>query len=197
MSNREKIKVEVWTREEIEEMHREGARLFARFCPEAASDPCANAGSCSARTGGRKGSPTVDRPQEAESQSAPAYIENEREYLDYLRVRCGMPRIGYPGPSALSYDMLQLTEWSPALEQCMRNRLIIGAMRYGVLHDRRKPAWDRITRAVAELQLFLQDRNKERLVDAANMCLLAFEEGYGHFEATDDTGLHTGVITSR
>lgn len=122
------------------------------------------------------------------------YIESEREYLDWLRVRCGLPRIGNPGRSARSYDMLSVTEWSPRLERHMRNRLIVGALRYGLLHDKRKPAWDRISRAIAELQLFREDHNKERLVDAANMCLLEFEEGFGHFEASDDAGLHTGIM---
>jgi len=72
--------------------------------------------------------------------------------------------------------ILKETEWSPKFEQMMRERLIQGAFRYGRLRDRRKPQWDRIARVVAEMAAYKEDGNLERLVDAANMLLLEFEE---------------------
>ena len=87
-------------------------------------------------------------------------------------------------------ERLRETEWSPRFEQRMRNRLIIGALRYGLIGDPEKPKWDRIGRAVKELTLYQTDHNKERLVDIANIMLLEFEEGDGHFSPSDD-GEHT------
>lgn len=127
------------------------------------------------------------------------HTDDEREYLDTCRVRCGLPRIGFPQPhlprrSAFAYENLALTEWSPTFEQYMRNRLIIGAMRYGLLKDPRKRGWDRVSRILVEVEAYREDRNKERLVDIANMCLLEFEEGYGYFTPTDDAGFHTNPL---
>ncbi len=88
-------------------------------------------------------------------------------------------------------EILRKSEWSAPFEMLMRNRLIMGCFRYGRMHDRDKPNWDRVGRAFAELELYMKDRNKERLVDVANMMLLEFEEGSGVWRPSDDTGLHT------
>lgn len=122
------------------------------------------------------------------------YADKDREYLDELRVACGMPRIGPAGAEARKYERLVESEWSPTFEQLMRNRLIIGAVRYGLLKDPRKRGWDRMSRILVEVEAYREDRNKERLVDIANMCLLEFEEGYGHFTPTDDAGFHTNPL---
>ena len=114
------------------------------------------------------------------------YIPNDREYLDYHRVLCGLPRLGAPGPTAYRYEMLTRTEWSPEFEQLMRNRLVMGALRYGLINDKRKPAWNKPLRIVLEIAAYLRDFNKERLVDIANMCLLMFVEDGGTFEPKDD-----------
>lgn len=124
------------------------------------------------------------------------HTDDEREYLDACRVRCGMPRLGFPQPhlprkSAFQYDALAASEWSAEFEHLMRNRLIMGALRYGLLGDPRKPNWDRMGRLALECDAYLIDHNQERLVDMANMCLLEFVDGVGHFEAKDDTGIHT------
>ena len=120
------------------------------------------------------------------------YTDSDREYLDDLRLQVGLPSVGPPPRSAYTYDRLAKTQWSADFEFKMRNRLIIGALRYGLLHDPRKPAWDRVTAVQNRLARYAQTRNKELLVDIANLCLLEYEEGYGHFEATDD-GEHVQI----
>ena len=59
----------------------------------------------------------------------------------------------------------------------MRNRLIMGALRYGTLRATGKPDYDRIGGAMKRLRQYQDTGNLETLVDVANMMLLEFEEG--------------------
>lgn len=127
-------------------------------------------------------------------------IENERDYLDSLRALSGMPpkmlwKYHY-NSARLDYAILTSTEWSPRFETAMRNRLIMGAIRYGRMHSQGKTKRDRVRSAITRLMLYAKDGNQEHLVDAANECLLEFEEPMFHeqhvlhFSAKDD-GYHT------
>jgi hypothetical protein len=83
-------------------------------------------------------------------------------------------------------DSLKKSEWSPEFEQLMRNRLIMGAFRYGLLKAPGKTQWNRINAIIQRAEKYAQTKNKEFLVDIANFCLLEFEEGDGHFNSTED-----------
>jgi hypothetical protein len=86
-------------------------------------------------------------------------------------------------------EELRETEWSQRFEELMRNRLVVGAFRYGRLHAAGKPKWDRIGSIQKRLMVYQNTGNTECLVDIANMCLLEFEEGdhpLKHFAAADD-----------
>jgi hypothetical protein len=81
---------------------------------------------------------------------------------------------------------LERSEWSGTFERLMRNRLIMGALRYGRLHAPGKRRYDRVGGAQKRLLQYQQSGNTECLVDAANMCLLECEEGrhpFRHFHA--------------
>jgi hypothetical protein len=96
---------------------------------------------------------------------------------------------------SLSFDSLSKTEWSTKFERLMRNRMIMGAFRYGLLHAPGKQSYDRIASMRRRLQLYDETGNDELLVDIANMCLLEFEEGLHpnkHFASVDD-GEHAQV----
>lgn len=84
---------------------------------------------------------------------------------------------------------LFLSEWSPEFELLMRNRLIVGAFRYGRLNESNKPQYDRISGIIRHARQFEKDRNKEHLIDIANIALCEFVEGKGHFKSVDD-GFH-------
>lgn len=89
------------------------------------------------------------------------------------------------------FAMLTKTEWSPQFEKLMRNRLIMGAMRYGKLKDKRKHPgkWNLVGAIKSKIKLWHQTGNDEYLVDIANYCLLEFECGnhpQKHFHALDD-----------
>lgn len=96
----------------------------------------------------------------------------------------------------LNTEELKRSEWSEHFERLMRNRMIIGAFRYGRLHDKMKPRFDRVSYIKTKLARYEETGNLEALVDVANLCLLEFEEGCHpkrHFKAMDATDEHCGV----
>jgi hypothetical protein len=96
-----------------------------------------------------------------------------------------------PSATNASIEELARTEWSPGFERLLRNRLIMGGFRYGLLNDPDKPQYDRISRARSDIHDYEVTGNKECLVDTAAMMLLEFEEGVhplSHFAAREDVG---------
>ena len=86
---------------------------------------------------------------------------------------------------------LENSEWSPSFERLMRNRLIMGALRYGTLAVKKCKShrWDLVGAVQRKIQSYETTGNTEYLVDAANYCLLEFECGnhpLKHFDALDD-----------
>ena len=85
---------------------------------------------------------------------------------------------------------LKLSEWSNEFEQLMRNRLIMGALRYGKLGGEDKKDYDRIEGVKKHLNLYEETGNTEHLVDIANIVLCEFVEGKHpnkHFKSNDDS----------
>ena len=98
-----------------------------------------------------------------------------------------MPELELGKPITL--DELQQTEWSVDFEKLMRNRLVMGALRYGRIGAKGKPKYDRINSMIKRLIKYQEDGNKEFLVDVANLCLLEFVESNHpkqHFSSIDD-----------
>jgi hypothetical protein len=88
-----------------------------------------------------------------------------------------------------SFDELQKTEWNKEFEILMRNRLIMGAMRYGRMGAKDKPKYDRVGSMLKRLNKYHETGNKEILVDVANLCLMEFVEcnhPLQHFHAIDE-----------
>lgn len=93
---------------------------------------------------------------------------------------------------------LEKSEWSPEFEKLMRNRLLMGALRYGLLADKKKGhvKWNLLGALTAKIENYEKTGNTEYLVDAANYCLLAFEcddHPTKHFKALDDHTDHCKV----
>lgn len=64
-------------------------------------------------------------------------------YLNNLwRWKCGFSENEPNKP--ITFDELRQTEWNVDFEKLMRNRLIMGAMRYGRIQARNKPKYDRV-----------------------------------------------------
>ena len=92
-------------------------------------------------------------------------------------------------------EELERTEWCSDFEQKCRNRMIMGALRYGRLRAKGKPQYDRIASARKRLDIYEATGNDEHLVDVANLCRLEYVEGthpLKHFSSVDD-GEHTEV----
>jgi len=88
-------------------------------------------------------------------------------------------------------DSLARTEWSAEFERLMRHRMIMGALRYGTLRSQKAVPPDYVwlcAEIKRRVDKFAADGNTEHLVDAANICLVAFEIGSHpkkHFKALD------------
>lgn len=102
-----------------------------------------------------------------------------------------------PKPSRFKPSDLKLleeTEWSPVFERLMRNRLLMGAFRYGTFAEKKiqmqsNDAWDLLEPITKKVRLYNATGNTEYLVDAANYLMLAFEfdpHPRKHFVALDD-----------
>lgn len=116
-----------------------------------------------------------------------------KHYLSNLwRWKCGLDEHDNVNKESLTYDELYKTEWSSEFESLMRNRLIMGAFRYGrINHNRKanKPKYDRVESMIKRLQKYQETGNKEYLVDVANLSLLEFVECHHpkeHFTSIDD-----------
>ena len=108
--------------------------------------------------------------------------------FEHLRDHILSKRISEP-IKVENLDELRRSEWSLTFETLMRNRLIMGAFRYGTLHSNKKPKYDRLESIIKRVTIYKETGNLELLVDIANMCLLEFEEGHHpnkHFHSIDD-----------
>lgn len=91
---------------------------------------------------------------------------------------------------------LKETEWSKNFEQLMRNRLIIGGLRYGRLNVKPKSCYNRVESIQKRLKIYQETGNTEMLVDIANLALCEFEEGFhleNSFNPIDD-GEHVSIL---
>lgn len=109
---------------------------------------------------------------------------------DHLLTKCGYTeaenlRKVY---GTANISKLFTTQWSAEFEQLMRNRLVMGALRYGVMGSDGKPQYDRLSSVLKRLDQYRLTGNTELLVDCANLLLLEFVEGdhpLRHFKALD------------
>lgn len=98
-----------------------------------------------------------------------------------------------PLPAKIYPHELVSTEWSQEFERLQRNRMFMGALRYGRLGAAGKPQYDRCTDIKRRVSKYKDTGNLEYLVDAANLCQCEFVEGdhpNKHFSSADD-GEHT------
>jgi hypothetical protein len=109
---------------------------------------------------------------------------------DWLRNRLLAGVVDAPvGDKACRLDDLRISEWSREFERLMRNRLLVGRFRYGLMQRTDALNYDRIGSALIRLRAYQECGNLEHLVDAANLMLLEFEHGSHqerHFMASDD-----------
>lgn len=110
--------------------------------------------------------------------------------IDAWRRSAGLPEPVVPELGSIPpLSVLQRTEWDSEFEQLMRNRLIMGGIRYGLLGSAKKRTYDNPSSMKKRLDLYIETGNAEHLVDIANLCLVEFNAERHpdfHFEAQDD-----------
>lgn len=96
-------------------------------------------------------------------------------------------------------DSLRQSEWFPEFEQLMRNRIIMGAFRYGLLEHKAKMSYRMFDYLREKVDLYERTGNREALVDIANMAGLEFtfpSHPNAHWAAGDDDSNHCPVRPS-
>lgn len=92
-------------------------------------------------------------------------------------------------------DSLRKTEQCPEFERLRSNRMIMGAIRYGMLGAPGKKKYNRTKCMIRRLTDYERDRNAEHLVDVANLSMLEFVEGDHLGVMSQDDGQHTAAIS--
>jgi len=88
-----------------------------------------------------------------------------------------------------SLGELKKTEWFPEFIKLMRNRMLMGAFRYGRMDRQDLRSYDLPAEAKKRINRYIETGNTENLVDAANMLGIEFKKGHHpnkHFESVDD-----------
>lgn len=123
---------------------------------------------------------------------------------DRLLARAGCPNLP-PAKPLPNLDELRRTQWSDEFERLwrerwgapldgqfldlMHNRLVMGALRYGLLGRPGKPAYDNVGSIRRRLAKYHEDGNLEHMVDTANIALVEYVEGKHPNRHVGETGL--------
>lgn len=116
--------------------------------------------------------------------------------IQYLRRRLLEKACIFDRVPLVSLSELEKTEWCKEFEVLMRNRLLLGALRYGRMRNKEKGNYSCIRYIINKLEMYCETGNTECLVDVANLALVEFVHSRHpnkHFAAQDDT-THAEVI---
>lgn len=94
-------------------------------------------------------------------------------------------------------ESLRKTEWFPEFEQLMRNRLIMGAFRYGLFEHKAKTNYNMLAYIQEKVDMYVKTGCKETLVDIANMAGLEFmfpSHPNAHWATGDDDSNHCQIL---
>ena len=99
--------------------------------------------------------------------------------------------LGYPHDQDRlpNLDVLRKSEWCVEFEQRRRNRMVMGAMRYGLLSSPGKWEYDLWAGLERKLAIYAETGNLEAIVDAANYLMLIYmrpDHPNAHWRAEDD-----------
>lgn len=115
---------------------------------------------------------------------------------DRLLAQAGL--LDHPAPSFTPELLAQIREkkWSKRFEELMRNRIVMGSMRYekattaanGFFRNANKTPESFAADARRRIDLYVKTGNTEGLVDLATTCMVEFEDSHhpnAHFQGTD------------
>jgi hypothetical protein len=113
--------------------------------------------------------------------------------MNAWRRMCGMKE-DIPTPTLTTYEDSD-KNWSETFIKLMKNRMKMGAFRYGVMKTPGRPKYDTISSIRKRLNNYEKSGNQENLVDIANICMTEFAENWhpkAHFASVDD-GEHAQI----
>jgi len=90
-------------------------------------------------------------------------------------------------------ELLRASQWNRDFEQLMRNRLVMGAFRYGTFAEQTAVRHDNARSMRTHLDAYTDTGNAEHLVDIANLALVEFtlpSHSHFHFRSIDDGQHH-------
>ncbi len=111
---------------------------------------------------------------------------------DYLRARL-LQQAGVfePAEPAPSIDEIARSQSCPQFEEYRKNRMIMGYFRYGSLQSQMGRAkYDNIGSIEKRLLLYRGDKNREHLVDIANLAMIEFATHPDYPFRPSDDGVH-------
>lgn len=116
-------------------------------------------------------------------------MQTNKFFLNNLwRWKCGLPELKLNSKLNRGIDDLYESEWDFYFEKLMKNRLVMGAYRYGLL-ETKNPNYDNMGSLKRRADLYEKTGNLEHLVDIANLALVEFKTGNHpnkHFSSNDD-----------
>lgn len=97
---------------------------------------------------------------------------SDQEIRNFIRKRIEPTLVGEKPP----HYSLRKGQWCRPFEKLMRNRLIMGALRYETFQEKENKdhGYDLIGSAISRLQKYQSTGNMEHLVDVANLCMIEF-----------------------
>jgi hypothetical protein len=81
---------------------------------------------------------------------------------------------------------LRASQRCRAFERLCSNRMVMGAMRYGLLKDNSGGKFDSIGSIIARAEKFRRDGNVEHLCDIANLAMVEFTKQNRAVQSVDD-----------
>jgi len=96
-------------------------------------------------------------------------------YSNAWKWKIGQKETIFKRTNKLTIQELYETQWDTFFEQAMRNRLVMGGLRYGDIRDQNN--WDYTGYLLFKLGMYKKTGNTEFLVDVANLALLEFKNG--------------------
>jgi hypothetical protein len=89
-------------------------------------------------------------------------------------------------------ESLKKSEWDEEFETLRKNRMVMGAFRYGLIAKQNLDEYDWVQQIKDRVDRYAEDGNLEHLIDAGNCCMLGFIDGKrkGKELLSIDDGIH-------
>jgi hypothetical protein len=105
----------------------------------------------------------------------------------------GLPELPEQSERMPDLHIIRKIQWCPEFEELMRNRLVMGAFRYGLVDQKKSKSMNHMSSVRKRLDRYEETGNLEFLADVANLMMLEFmhcDKSNKKFIPLDD-GIHS------